>query len=193
MKYLIKPFHVLGLLLLSSCFGSVKSKPSDNTGKSSTSSIYDIKVKLIGGEEIDLSRFKGKKMLIVNTASKCGYTPQYDALETLHKKYGDKVIILGFPANNFGGQEPGSNEEIASFCKKNYGVSFLMFEKISVKGSDIHPLYRWLGSKDLNGWNEELPSWNFGKYLISETGEILNFFSSSTNPTSKDIIDAITK
>lgn len=178
-------------MLLSSCFGTVKSKPNDNS--QSSKHIYDFKVKSITGEEIDLSKFRGKKILIVNTASKCGYTPQYEALEQLHQKHGDKVIILGFPANNFGGQEPGSNQEIASFCKKNYGVSFLMMEKISVKGSDINPLYNWLGSKELNGWNDKLPSWNFCKYLINENGELINFFGSSTSPSSKELIDAITK
>lgn len=191
MKNLLKPFNILGLMLLSSCFGTVKSKPNDNS--QSSKHIYDFKVKSITGEEIDLSKFRGKKILIVNTASKCGYTPQYEALEQLHQKHGDKVIILGFPANNFGGQEPGSNQEIASFCKKNYGVSFLMMEKISVKGSDINPLYNWLGSKELNGWNDKLPSWNFCKYLINENGELINFFGSSTSPSSKELIDAITK
>jgi glutathione peroxidase len=152
-----------------------------------TKSIYDFKIKSIDGKEIDFSKYKGKKLLIVNVASKCGYTPQYKDLQELNTKYGDKVTILGFPANNFMGQEPGNNDEIKGFCEKNYGVTFQLFEKISVKGSDIHPLYQWLSKKELNGWNDKAPSWNFCKYLVNENGELVKFFPSSVVPTSEEI------
>lgn len=154
-------------------------------------SFYDYKVKDINGEEVDLSQFKGKKLLLVNVASKCGYTPQYADLQKLHEKHGDKVTIIGFPANNFGGQEPGTNEDIKQFCSENYGVSFPLMDKISVKGADKHPLYRWLSDKSLNGWNDKEPSWNFCKYLINEKGELVQFFPSSVKPMDDQIISLI--
>jgi glutathione peroxidase len=144
---------------------------------------HDFSMPGIDGSNIDMSSFKGKKVLVVNVASKCGYTPQYADLQALHEKYGDKVAVLGFPANNFGGQEPGSNLEIASFCEKNYGVTFQMFEKISVKGNDRHPLYTWLADE-----TGEEPSWNFCKYLIDEEGNVVKFFPSNVNPLDEEII-----
>jgi glutathione peroxidase len=138
--------------------------------------LYDFKVDSIDGKQIDFSQYKGKTLLIVNTASKCGYTPQYEELQKLHELYGSKVTILGFPANNFGGQEPGTNIQIAEFCKANYGVTFQMFEKISVKGEDQHPLYAWLKEK-----TGEEPSWNFCKYLVKPDGTV-KFFKSSFKP-----------
>ncbi|SIN71823.1 glutathione peroxidase [Algoriphagus halophilus] len=155
------------------------------------STFYDFKMKDLDGKEIDFSQYKGKKLLIVNVASKCGYTPQYAALQELNEKYGDKVQVLGFPANNFGGQEPGSNEEIKSFCSENYGVTFPVFEKISVKGFDKHPLYRWLSDEKMNGWNNQEPTWNFCKYLIDEKGELLKFFPSAVTPLDEEILTAI--
>ena len=152
---------------------------------STTSSLYDFKLNSIEGKVIDFSQFKGKNILIVNTASKCGYTPQYADLQKLNDTFGSKVTILGFPANNFGGQEPGANAEIATFCQKNYGVSFQMFEKISVKGSDQHPLYEWLKEK-----TGQEPSWNFCKYLIKADGTV-KFFKSDVNPMSKEITDEL--
>lgn len=149
-------------------------------------SVYDFKIPSLDGKEIDFNQFKGKKLLIVNTASKCGYTPQYEGLQKLHEQYGDKVAILGFPANNFLWQEPGSNEEIASFCQKNYGVTFQMFEKISVKGKDKHPLYKWLAAK-----TGESPSWNFCKYFVDEDGKAIQFFSNKVEPEDKRIVDLI--
>ncbi len=149
------------------------------------SNLYDFKLNSIEGKVIDFSQFKGKNVLIVNTASKCGYTPQYADLQKLNDTFGSKVTILGFPANNFGGQEPGANAEIASFCQKNYGVSFQMFEKISVKGSDQHPLYAWLKEK-----TGQEPSWNFCKYLIKTDGTV-KFYKSSVNPMSKEITDEL--
>jgi glutathione peroxidase len=147
----------------------------------SASSVFDFKMTSLEGKTIDLSQYKGKTLLIVNTASECGYTPQYADLQKLHETLGDKVTILGFPANNFGGQEPGSNAEIASFCKKNYGVTFQMFEKISVKGKDQHPLYAYLKEK-----TGQEPSWNFCKYLVKPDGTI-KFFKSSVKPMDKEI------
>jgi len=151
----------------------------------SASSIYDFKMNSIDGKLIDFSQYKGKTLLIVNTASKCGYTPQYAELEKLHEQFGNKVTILGFPANNFGGQEPGTNTEIASFCKANYGVNFQMFEKISVKGDDQHPLYQFLKEK-----TGQEPSWNFCKYLVKPDGTV-TFFSSKVAPLDKQIVDAL--
>lgn len=150
-------------------------------------SIYDFKMKTLDGQEISLSKFKGKKMLIVNVASECGFTPQYKNLQALNDAYGSKVAVIGFPANNFGGQEPGSSSEIKTFCTKNYGVTFQMMEKISVKGSDAHPLYKYLSNKEENGTCNEAPSWNFCKYLIDENGNVVKFFNSKVDPMSKEI------
>ncbi|EON78693.1 Glutathione peroxidase [Lunatimonas lonarensis] len=154
-------------------------------------SIYEFKMKDIDGKDVDFSKYKGKKLLLVNVASKCGYTPQYADLQELNEKYGDKVTILAFPANNFGGQEPGSHEDIKAFCSANYGVTFQLFEKISVKGVDKHPLYRWLSDKNLNGWNNTEPSWNFCKYFINEKGELVKFFPSSVKPMDAEILALI--
>ncbi len=149
------------------------------------SSLYDFKLNTLDGKAIDFSLYKGKTLLIVNTASECGFTPQYAELQKLHEAFGNKVTILGFPANNFGGQEPGSNAQIASFCQKNYGVTFQMFEKISVKGSDQHALYALLKEK-----TGSEPSWNFCKYLVKPDGTI-KFFASKVNPMDKQITDEI--
>jgi glutathione peroxidase len=149
-------------------------------------SIYDFKIPSLEGKEIDFAQFKGKNILIVNTASHCGFTPQYADLEKLHEQYGDKVVVLGFPANNFLWQESGDNKEIATFCERNYGVKFQMFEKISVKGKDKHPLYKWLEAK-----TGKVPTWNFCKYLIDKNGEVIGFYQSKVNPLSKEILDAI--
>ncbi|MBU7576533.1 MAG: glutathione peroxidase [Flavihumibacter sp.] len=154
-----------------------------------TTGIYDFKLKTLDGKPMDMAQFKGKKMLIVNTASKCGYTKQYADLQELHEKYGSKVTVVGFPANNFGGQEPGSNEEIASFCKKNFGVSFPMAEKVSVKGSDIHPLFKYLTEEAGKMGVKEPIKWNFTKFLIDENGKLLAVFPSGVKPTD----EAITK
>lgn len=155
-------------------------------------SIYDFTLKsLDGAEDIALSKFKGKKILLVNVASKCGYTPQYEDLQKLHEKYGEKLVILGFPANNFGGQEPGTHEEIAQFCKMNYGVTFQMLEKISVTGDDQHLLYQWLSQKAQNGWNDKSPKWNFSKYLVDENGKLLKFFGSGVKPFDNELVSAI--
>jgi glutathione peroxidase len=137
-------------------------------------SFYDFTVEDINGEDYPLAQLKGKKVLVVNTASKCGLTPQYESLQELFEKYGgDDFLILGFPANNFAEQEPGSNEEIATFCSINYGVSFPMMSKVSVKGDDQHPLYLWLTSKSDNGLEDSEVTWNFQKYMIDEEGQLV--------------------
>ncbi|MEQ8549390.1 MAG: glutathione peroxidase [Cyclobacteriaceae bacterium] len=151
--------------------------------------IYNIEVETLTGETTTLAKYKGKKIIIVNTASECGYTPQYEDFQALHELHGDKVAILGFPSNQFGGQEPGSNDQIASFCKKNYGVSFDMFSKIDVKGDKKHPLYQWLTDEDLNGWNSQEPSWNFCKFLIDQNGKLIKFYRSGENPMDTEILN----
>lgn len=152
---------------------------------SPVTSVYDFKMNSIDGQEIDFKQYKGKALLLVNVASKCGYTPQYADLEKLHEQFGDKVVVLGFPANNFGSQEPGTNTEIAEFCQKNYGVKFQMFEKISVKGADQHPLYQFLKEK-----TGQEPSWNFCKYLVKPDGTV-KFYNSKVKPLDSEIVDAL--
>lgn len=156
-------------------------------------SIYDYTAKTITGDDFDFSSLKGKKILIVNTASKCGYTPQYEDLQELHEKYGsDNFVIIGFPANDFMKQEPGSDKEIEEFCKLNYGVSFQMMSKIHVKGDQMHPVYKWLTDKKLNGYENSKVKWNFQKYFINEKGELVAVFPSSTKPLDSKIIELIT-
>lgn len=150
--------------------------------------IYSFKVPSLDGGTINFADFKGKKLLIVNTASKCGYTPQYKDLEALYEKYKDKLVIVGFPANNFGAQEPGTNSDIKTFCEKNYGVSFPMAEKISVEGDDMAPIYKWLTTKTENGVLDAKISWNFNKFLIDENGHLLEYFPSKVTPMSEVIV-----
>ncbi|KXX72036.1 glutathione peroxidase [Flammeovirga sp. SJP92] len=194
--------HIFTIALLACCVALLactkvhKSSPESTSfdDRKRESQFYNFKLKKLNGEYLDFQTLKGKKILIVNTASKCGFTPQYEALQKLHEKYGEKLVILGFPCNQFGGQEPGSSEEIASFCKLNYGVTFTMMEKVNVKkGDDQSPLYRWLSDPEENGWNDEAPSWNFCKYFINEKGELKDFFNSNVKPTDTDLINAISK
>jgi glutathione peroxidase len=152
---------------------------------------YNLSFNDIDGNEVKMEQFKGKKILIVNTASKCGFTPQYEQLQQLHEKYSEKLVIIGFPCNQFGKQEPGSEEEIQSFCKKNYGVSFLMASKIDVKGSDQHPVYKWLTNEVENGVESSKVHWNFQKYLIDEEGNYLKEFGSKVKPDDTEIISLI--
>ena len=159
----------------------------------SNMSIYDFKVPALSGGTINLADYKGKKILIVNTASKCGYTPQYAGLEELYKAHKDKMVIIGFPANDFGGQEPGSNEEIGEFCQKNYGVSFPMAAKVSVKGDDMAPIYHWLTEKSKNGVQDANVKWNFHKFLIDENGHLVDDYGSGVAPDSKELLGAIGK
>ena len=182
MKTIISNLFILGslILLLASCNNTPKtSNASDMTTTNPTSaeSIYDFKVKDIDGNDVDLSKYKGKKLMIVNVASKCGFTPQYEDLQNVKEKYGDKITVLGFPANNFGGQEPGSDAEIKEFCSSKFGADFNMFSKVSVTGDDRAPLFTWLKEK-----TGEEPSWNFCKYVVSEDGKTVQFYNSRMNP-----------
>ncbi|RYY67019.1 MAG: glutathione peroxidase [Chitinophagaceae bacterium] len=153
----------------------------------SAKTIYDFKVDGLEGGSIDFAAYKGKKILVVNTASNCGYTPQYKELEALYEKYKDKLVIVGFPANNFGGQEPGTNTEIKAFCEKNYGVTFPMAAKVSVKGDDMAPIYQWLTQKEQNGVLDAEIKWNFNKFLIDENGHMVAYFPSKVTPMSEEI------
>ena len=157
-------------------------------------SLHQFTVEALEGESFDFSTLKGKKIMVVNTASKCGLTPQYKDLQALYEEYGsDKFVIVGFPANNFMAQEPGSNEEIAAFCERNYGVTFPMMAKIDVKGKDIHPVYAFLTQKEKNGVMDSKVSWNFQKYLVNEEGVVEKVISPRTSPKDEEIIAWITK
>ncbi|MFI1742978.1 glutathione peroxidase [Thalassobellus sediminis] len=174
------------IILLSIMF-SIFSKSKAQTVPSS--SIYDIKINDLSGKHIDLSSFKGKHILFVNVASKCGFTEQYKDLQKLYNIYKDKLMVIGVPCNQFGYQEPGTFKEIQTFCEVNYGVTFLMTEKIEVKGINQHPLYQWLTKKEQNGNTDSSVKWNFQKYLVDEQGHLVNYFFSATKPLS----DKITK
>ncbi len=173
MKYILT---IAGLIMLSAF-----TFPANN-------SIHSFKVKSIEGKTIDFASFKGKKILVVNTASKCGYTPQYEALQKVYNEYKDKLVIIGFPANNFGGQEPGSDGEIQEFCKARFGVTFPLASKVSVKGSDMAPIYKWLTSKEENGVLDAEIKWNFGKFLLDENGKLIQYFPSAVKPDSEEIL-----
>jgi len=155
------------------------------------STVYDFSITCIDGKEINLEDYKGKKMLLVNVASKCGYTSQYEGLQTLYEQNIENLVIIGLPCNQFMHQEPGTNKEIKAFCTKNYGVTFPITEKVNVKGDKIHPLYSWLTRKELNGVEESKVKWNFQKYLIDEEGKLVQVFGSKVEPLSQEIIDAI--
>ena len=157
-------------------------------------SFYDFKVKTLQGQDFDFEQLRGKKVMIVNTASKCGLTGQYEQLQELWEIYGgDDFVIIGFPANNFMNQEPGTADEIAEFCQINYGVSFPMMDKISVKGKDQHPLYEWLTTKELNGVEDSKVQWNFQKYLISAEGQLVKVIAPRTLPNAPEVIDFLTE
>ena len=196
---MIKTFTITAGMIIFLAIGTAfllvgfSAKKSDDSSKKSKaiSSFYDLKATSIDGEEISFKRYKGKKVLIVNTASSCGYTYQYEGLQKLNDIYGKDVEILGFPANDFLFQERGSDAEIADFCEKNYGVTFQMFSKITTKGRNQSPVYTWLTNKDLNGWNEKKPTWNFCKYLIDENGNLVEFFDKSVKPMSKEITELL--
>ena len=182
---------LIAILILSSCQNQAQN--NINAMESQTpvekQTIYQFKVTDLYGKEFDFSTLKGKKLLIVNTASECGLTPQYKDLEAIYKKYKDNnFVIIGFPANNFGSQEPGSNEQIAKFCQMNYGVTFPMMSKISVKGKDIHEVYQFLTQKNKNGLQDSQVEWNFQKYLINEEGELIKVLSPRVLPTDTEIV-----
>lgn len=173
---------------LQSCTNQKKEKVMAKTQEMKPESIYDYSVPALEeGKTINFADFKGKKILIVNTASECGFTPQYADLEKVAEEYKDKVVVIGFPANNFGGQEPGTNKEISTFCTKNYGVTFPMAAKVSVKGDDMAPIFKYLTDKDLNGVKNSTILWNFTKFLVDENGHLIDSFVSTTKPTSESI------
>jgi glutathione peroxidase len=176
------------LVLISFLLFSFTTSP-DKTSPSK--SVYDIQISTLMGDEFDMNSLKGKKILFVNVASKCGFTPQYEELQKLHETHGDKLTIIGVPCNQFGSQEPGSAQEIQSFCTENYGVTFMITEKVDVKGDNQSNLYAWLTQEKLNGVKDSKVKWNFQKYLLSENGELLHVFGSSTKPMSKELIDLL--
>ncbi len=166
---------------------------SDNTAAPVTS-IYSLSATLNNGEVVSLSKFKGKKLMLVNTASDCGYTGQYEGLETLYQQQKDKLVILAFPANDFKQQEQASDEKIAAFCKLNFGVTFPLIRKsIVVKKDGQNEIFKWLSDKNKNGWNNQAPTWNFCKYLIDENGRLTHFFASSVEPSGSEVLNAIIK
>ena len=176
MKYFQVIFLIIGLNLIS------------NTNKMEMNqSFYKLEINSISGEKINLADFKGKKILFVNVASECGFTPQYEGLQELYELYKDKLMIIGVPSNQFGGQEPGTATEIQSFCKLNYGVTFLITEKVDVKGKNQHPLYSWLTKKENNGVKNSSVKWNFQKYLVDENGGFIDYYFSLTKPMSRKI------
>lgn len=177
------------IAFVQSCTGQKSETSKAKTKELMGKTIYDYKVEALDGSEINFADFKGKKILIVNTASECGFTPQYADLENLYKQYKNHLVIVGFPVNNFGSQEPGSNQEIAAFCQKNYGVSFPMAAKVSVKGDDKAPIFKFLTEEELNGVKNSEILWNFTKFLLDENGKLIDTFVSTTKPTD----EAITK
>ena len=177
-KYLNK----LILLILGIGIFTVFNLGSAEEISDNSKSFYALSAEDINGEVISMNTYKGKKVLVVNVASRCGYTPQYKGLQKLYDTYGDSLVVLGFPSNDFMWQEPGSNTEIKKFCKTNYGVTFPMFSKIHVKGRKQHPIYDWLSDSKLNGWNDDSPSWNFNKYLLDENGAIIELYGADVKP-----------
>ena len=190
LKLLLKLLSLSTFLIMAAI---ISSDNSLNAGgyNNSMKSFYDLQLNDINGKKIDLLSFKGKKVLVVNVASKCGYTDQYSDLQDLYENYSDKLEIIGIPCNDFGRQEPGSSKEIKDFCKMNYGVTFTLSEKQNIKSKPVSGLFEWLSNPGLNGWNSSLPSWNFCKYMIDESGKLTHFFKSGVNPNGKDILDLL--
>jgi len=187
-KYII--VFVCVTLLVGFVYPFFKAKELDVNNLSKN--FYDYSLELIDGEKITLDKYKGKKVIIVNVASKCGYTYQYGGLQNLYEEYSDKIEIIGIPTNDFMWQEPGKNKDIQTFCSVNYGVTFPIIKKTVVKKNiNQHPIYSWLSSKQLNGWNDSEPGWNFYKYLVNEKGELIDILSSKVKPQDKKIIDFI--
>ena len=184
---MIKTINIILILLIT----LISVDYSSNNIKTKPMPIYDITINDIEGKQINLNDFKGKYVLFVNVASNCGFTRQYKDLQTLYDKYKDELVVVGVPCNQFGGQEPGDEEEISIFCSEKYNVTFPMTEKIAVRGSDQHPLYKWLTSKDLNGRKNSSVKWNFQKYLVDKDGNLIDYWYSLTNPTSSKITNYI--
>lgn len=173
---------------MQSCTNQKTDSNKAQTAKEMGKTIYDYQVESLDGQNINFADFKGKKILIVNTASKCGFTPQYADLQKLYDQYKDQLVVVGFPADNFGHQEPGTNEEIGAFCQKNYGVTFPMAAKVSVKGDDTAPIFKYLTEKELNGVKNTAILWNFTKFLLDENGKLVDTFVSTTKPTDDAIV-----
>ena len=180
------------IMLPGKLFGSAKAIQKNTSNKLPAVSMYDLELELNNGTKVRMDQFKGKKILLVNTASDCGYTGQYEALEQLHKQYGSKLVVIGFPANDFKDQEKKDDAAIAEFCKINYGVSFLLAKKSSViKGAEQNPLFAWLSHAEQNGWCNQQPVWNFSKYLVNETGVLTHFFAQTVSPLDTALTDQI--
>jgi len=193
-KLLIMRLFIVLLMTMGfiTCNKNKLTNTTNNTTTQQLQNIYQFKVKTLNGDDFDFSSLKGKKIMVVNTASKCGLTPQYKDLQALYDTYKkDNFVIIGFPANNFGSQEPGTNKEIAVFCQQNYGVTFPMMAKISVKGDDMHPIYQFLTQKSKNGFQDSEVKWNFQKYLIDEKGHLVKVIPPKTLPTDKSIVNWI--
>ena len=194
----MKTIYIIGLLVLvlssaaALAFRSRWQKPSNPIGTNKMS-FYDLTINSIDGKEMHMSDFKGKYVLCVNVASKCGYTPQYEGLQKLAEQYKDKLVVIGFPSNDFMHQEPGDAKEIRSFCTSRYGVTFPLAAKIDVKGKNMHPLYVWLTEKKYNHYSDNSVKWNFQKYLINEQGKLVGVFAPGMKPTNPEIISAIEK
>lgn len=180
-------YRLLIILIFLSCAHRESPKTAVTKTITMNNSIHQFKISSLNGGTIDFSTFKGRKILVVNTASECGYTPQYAGLQELSEEYAQTLVVVGFPSNDFGGQEPGSSEEIQSFCQKNFGVTFPLTEKITVKGKEAHPIYQWLTSKEKNGVMDSEVKWNFNKFLLDENGVLLKKFDSDTEPLSESI------
>ena len=188
LPYLLLIFVIgVGVLLTTSFKAKTKNIILNTNNIAPKKSFYELEAISLDGKKISFDQYKNKKILIVNVASKCGYTYQYEGLQKLQDIYQDKVIVLGFPANDFFNQESGSNEEIEEFCETNYGITFPMFEKTTTKGKKQSPIYQWLTYKDFNGWNAQRPTWNFCKYLVNEQGKLVGFFDSKVKPLSEEI------
>jgi glutathione peroxidase len=195
---------ILSIGLFTACSSTHQTGTMDNNNTNSqatsqaqptaqSNSIYQFTVPSIEGGTIDFSQYKGKKILVVNTASKCGYTPQYEGLEKLYEAHKNDLVVVGFPANNFGGQEPGTNEEIQEFCKLRYGVTFPLAQKVEVVGERTHPLFKWLTTKEQNGVLDAKIAWNFNKFLLDENGQLLAYFPSKVTPESEEIAKYLQK
>ncbi len=186
----MKKYLILLCALSFSCAGHAQGNAPQIAKSRSMNkpSIHPLKAQTLSGEEFDFARLKGMKVMIVNTASECGFTPQYEGLEQLYRKYADRLVIIGFPTNDFGSQEPGTNDQIAAFCQKNYGVTFPMMAKITVKGKAIHPVYQFLTQKSKNGLQDSDVEWNFQKYLLNENGELERVLPSKVKPNDPQII-----